>query len=147
MTPGPTPVPPEVLAAMSQPVIHHRGPDFKRVYKQILERLPQIFRTENDVLLYTASGTGALESALANLCSPGDRVVVVSHGYFGERWAEMAETYGCDLDHLRYDWGETPAAGDLASRLRELGGASAVFVTQSETSTGVVVDLRALAAA
>jgi aspartate aminotransferase-like enzyme len=147
MTPGPTPVPPEVLAAMSQPVIHHRGPDFKRVYKQVLERLPQIFRTENDVLLYTASGTGVLESAVANLCSPGDRVVVVSSGYFGERWAEMTEIYGCELDHLRYEWGETPSAEDLAARLRELGSATAVFVTQSETSTGVVADVRALAAA
>ena len=144
-TPGPTPVPPEVLAAMSQPVVHHRGPDFKPVYKRCLERLAQVFRTETEVLLYTCSGTGILEAATANLCSPGDRIVVVSAGYFGERWAAIGSEYGCDVQHLRYEWGENPSPDDLASRLQELGGATAVFVTQSETSTGVVADVRSLA--
>src|SRR5438876_793572 len=147
MTPGPTPVPPEVLAAMALPIVHHRSPDFKPIYRQCLERLKDVFRTESDVLLYTSSGTGALESAISNLCSPGERVVVVSAGYFGERWAGMADTYGCELEHLRYEWGETPSAEDLASRLAELGGATAGYVTQSETSTGVVADVRARAAA
>jgi aspartate aminotransferase-like enzyme len=146
-TPGPTPVPPEVLAAMSQPVVHHRGPDFKPVYRRCLDRLRDVFRTETEVLLFTSSGTGALEAATANLCSPGDRVVVVSAGYFGERWASIGETYGCEVDHVRYEWGENPSAGDLATRLRELGGARVVFVTQSETSTGVVSDVKALAEA
>jgi serine---pyruvate transaminase len=145
-TPGPTPVPPEVLAAMSQPIVHHRGPDFKPVYKRCLERLAQVFRTETEVLLYTSSGTGTLEAAIANLCSPGERIVVVSAGYFGERWAKIGETYGCDVDHLRYEWGENPSPEELAVRLEELGGATAVFVTQSETSTGVVADVRSLAA-
>src|SRR5207248_113427 len=110
-------------------------------------RLKDVFRTSSDVLLYTASGTGAMESAVANLCSPGDRVVVVSAGHFGERWVELAGRYGCEVDALRYEWGETPAADDLAGRLAELGGARAVFLTQSETSTGVVADVQALAAA
>jgi serine---pyruvate transaminase len=145
-TPGPTPVPPEVLAAMSQPVVHHRGPDFKQVYKRCLERLAQVFRTESEVLLYTSSGTGTLEAATANLCSPGERIVVVSAGYFGERWAAIGSAYGCEVDHLRYEWGENPFSEDLAARLKELGGATAVFVTQSETSTGVVADVRSLAA-
>jgi serine---pyruvate transaminase len=145
-TPGPTPVPPEVLAAMSQPIVHHRGPDFKPVYKRCLERLAQVFRTETEVLLYTSSGTGTLEAATANLCSPGERIVVVSAGYFGERWAKIGATYGCDVDHLRYEWGENPSPEELAVRLKELGGATAVFVTQSETSTGVVADVRSLAA-
>jgi serine---pyruvate transaminase len=145
-TPGPTPVPPEVLAAMSQPVVHHRGPDFKPVYKRCLERLAQVFRTETEVLLFTSSGTGTLEAATANLCSPGERIVVVSAGYFGERWAAIGSAYGCDVDHLRYEWGENPSPDDLAARLKELGGASTVFVTQSETSTGVVADVRSLAA-
>ena len=108
-TPGPTPVPPEVLAAMSQPVVHHRGPDFKPVYKRCLERLAQVFRTETEVLLFTCSGTGILEAATANLCSPGDRIVVVSAGYFGERWADIGSEYGCDVQHLRYEWGENPS--------------------------------------
>jgi serine---pyruvate transaminase len=145
-TPGPTPVPPEVLAAMSQPVVHHRGPDFKPVYKRCLERLAQVYRTETEVLLFTSSGTGTLEAATANLCSPGERIVVVSAGYFGERWAAIGSAYGCDVDHLRYEWGENPSPDDLAARLKELGGASTVFVTQSETSTGVVADVRSLAA-
>jgi serine---pyruvate transaminase len=147
MTPGPTPVPPEVLAAMALPIVHHRGPDFKPIYKECLERLQEVFRTKGDVLLYTASGTAGLESVISNLTSPGDRVVVVSAGYFGERWADIATVYGCAVEHLRYEWGETPKAEDLSSRLAELGGAKAVLVTQSETSTGVVSDVRAFAAA
>jgi aspartate aminotransferase-like enzyme len=146
-TPGPTPVPPEVLAATAQPIVHHRGPDFKPVYRRCLDRLAEVFRTRSEVLLYTSSGTGTLEAAIANLCSPGERIVVVSAGYFGERWAAIGESYGCEVDQLRYEWGENPSAEDLAARLAELGGATAVFVTQSETSTGVVTDVRALAAA
>jgi aspartate aminotransferase-like enzyme len=147
MTPGPTPVPPEVLAAMALPIVHHRSPDFKPIYAQCLERLKDVYRTEGDVLLYTASGTAGLESVIGNLCSPGERIVVVSAGYFGERWGEIAAAYGCEVDHLRYEWGETPSADDLAARLAELGGSTAVLVTQSETSTGVVADVRAHAAA
>lgn len=146
-TPGPTPVPPEVLAALSEPVLHHRGPDFRAVLKECLERLQRVFRTSSDVLLFTASGTGAMESAVANLCSPGNRVVVVSAGHFGERWAAIAERYGCEVVRVGYEWGESPVADDLASTLAEIGGARAVFLTQSETSTGVVADVQALAAA
>jgi serine---pyruvate transaminase len=146
-TPGPTPVPPEVLAALARPVIHHRGSDFRAVYGECLERLKDIFHTSSDVLMFTASGTGAMESAVANLCSPGQRVVVVSAGSFGERWIQLAERYGCDVVPVRYEWGETPSADDLAAALHDLSGARAVFLTQSETSTGVVADIQALAAA
>ncbi len=146
-TPGPTPVPPEVLEALSRQVVHHRGPDFRVVLKRCLDRLKAVFRTSSEVLLFTASGTGAMESAVANLCSPGNRVVVVSAGHFGERWIEIAGRYGCDVVPLRYEWGETPTAADLAAKLEEAGSARAVFLTQSETSTGVVCDVQALAAA
>jgi aspartate aminotransferase-like enzyme len=146
MTPGPTPAPPEVLAALSQPVIHHRGPDFKKLYAECLGRLRDVFRTESEVLLFGASGTGAMESAVSNLCSPGEPVLVVSAGYFGERWAALARAYGAEVDHLRYAWGEIPAPDDVAARLRERS-AAAVFLTQSETSTGVVSDLEPFAAA
>ena len=147
MTPGPTPVPPQVLAAMALPIVHHRSPDFRPTYRQVLDRLKDVYRTQTEVLLYTASGTAGLESVVANLTSPGDRVVAVSAGYFGERWADIARAYGCEVEHIAYEWGETPSAGDLAGRLAELGGASLVLVTQSETSTGVVCDVPALAAA
>ena len=146
-TPGPTPVPPEVLAALAEPIVHHRGPDYRAVFGECLERLRAVCRTSGDVLLFTCSGTGAMESAVANVCSPGDRVVVVSAGHFGERWQQLAAAYRCEVEAIAYDWGETPSADDLSSRLAELGGAKAVFLTHSETSTGVVADLQALAAA
>jgi aspartate aminotransferase-like enzyme len=88
-----------------------------------------------------------MDAAVANLCSPGDRVVVVSAGNFGERWLSLARAYGCDVVEVRYAWGEIPSADDVAERLRELGGAKAVLMTQSETSTGVVADVQAIAAA
>ncbi len=97
VTPGPTPVPPEVLAATALPMIHHRSADFRETFTRVLERLQAVYRTENDVLLFTSAGTAAMESAVANVCSPGDRVLVVSHGYFGERWATIAEGYGLDV--------------------------------------------------
>jgi aspartate aminotransferase-like enzyme len=146
-TPGPTPVPPEVLEAMSRPIIHHRSSDFRTILGRSLERLHEIYRTEGDVLLYTSSGTGGMESAVSNLTQPGDRVVVVSAGHFGERWVNIAKRFGCAVEELRYEWGEAPAAEDLARRLQELGGAKVVFTTHSETSTGVVADVQSLAAA
>jgi aspartate aminotransferase-like enzyme len=144
MTPGPTPAPPEVLAAIAQPVVHHRGPDYKKLYAECLGRLREVFRTDSEVLLFGGSGTGAMESAVANLCSPGERVLVVSAGYFGERWAKISDAYGADVDHLRYAWGEIPSPVDVVARLRERG-ATAVFLTHSETSTGVVSDLQSFA--
>jgi aspartate aminotransferase-like enzyme len=146
VTPGPTPVPPEVLAATALPMIHHRSADFRGTFASVLQRLQTVYRTTNDVLLFTSAGTAAMESAVANLCSPGDRVLVVSHGYFGERWAAIAEGYDIAVDHLRYEWGETPSPDEIGARLEELGGARAVYLTHSDTSTGVVADVQATAA-
>jgi aspartate aminotransferase-like enzyme len=146
MTPGPTPVPPEVLAAVGAPVVHHRSPDFRPIYERVLARLREVCRTESDVLLFGASGTGAFESAVANLVTPGEPHLVVSAGSFGERWVSMITAYGAEVDVLRYAWGETPEADDLRARLGERQ-AKAVWLVQSETSTGVVADVRALAAA
>ncbi|MGE5690892.1 MAG: pyridoxal-phosphate-dependent aminotransferase family protein [Pseudomonadota bacterium] len=144
-TPGPTPVPPEVLAVMAEPVIHHRGPDFKRTYERCLARLQEVFRTEHDVLLLTASGTGAFESAVANLVDPGERHLVVSAGNFGERWAEMVAAYGADLVHLRLPWGVSPSPDELREELGRAGRVKAVYLVHSETSTGVVADVEGLA--
>ena len=146
LTPGPTAVPPEVLAALAEPVLHHRGPDFKEVFARVRGRLREVFRTRNEVLVLTASGSGAFESAVANLLSPGERVLVGTWGEFGERWAKLAAAYGCEVHTLTYEWGETPSADDLAARLRETGAEVALLV-HSETSTGVVADLESLAAA
>ena len=144
-TPGPTPVPPQVLAALSEPVLHHRAPDFRIVYERALGRLQEVHRTSSEVLLFTCSGTGAFESAIVNLCSPGDRVLSVSAGYFGERWSAIARAYACDVHELKLPWGTTPTADQLAERLDELEGVRLVFLVHSETSTGVVADIRSLA--
>ena len=144
MAPGPTPVPPEVLAAGAAPVIHHRGPDFRELMLRTLARLGEVCRTENDVLLFTASGSGAFESAVVNLLSPGERVLVATAGAFGDRWCALARAYGAEVHELRYSWGETPQPDDLRLRLDE-SGAEVVVVVHSETSTGVVADVQALA--
>jgi aspartate aminotransferase-like enzyme len=132
---------------MAEPIRYHRAPAFVDVYARVLDRLRKVFQTGNDVLCFAASGTGAMESAVANIAQPGDRIVVVSAGNFGQRWVQIAQAFECDVHVVEYEWGEVPAADDLAARLQELGGARAVFLTQSETSTGVVADVRSLAAA
>jgi aspartate aminotransferase-like enzyme len=145
MTPGPTAVPPEVLHALARPVIHHRSPDFAEVFGVAEERLRAVYRTKNDVLVFTASGTGAFESAIVNLHSPGDRVLAVSQGEFGERWQKLAAVFGCDVVPLTYAWGESPTPDDVRAALAE-SGAGTVLLVHSETSTGVVCDLEPLLA-
>src|SRR5262245_11460564 len=142
-TPGPTPVPPEVLAAMAEPMVHHRGSDFRAVYERSLARLKEVFRTEAEVLLLAASGTGAMDSAAANLCAAGDRVAVVSAGAFGERWIAICEQYGLDVQRIDFEWGEAPSPDEVGAAVVE-SGAGVVFCTHSETSTGVVSDVQAL---
>ncbi len=144
--PGPTPVPPEVLAANAEPMVHHRGPDFRVVYERVLARLSEVFRTESPVLLFSASGTGAMDSAVTNVCRPGERVAVVVAGAFGERWATMCKHYGLDVARIDYQWGERPDPAEVGAAVAECG-AGVVFATQSETSTGVVCDVQALKAA
>ncbi|MGD0272496.1 MAG: alanine--glyoxylate aminotransferase family protein [Gaiellaceae bacterium] len=145
MTPGPTPVPPEVLQAMAEPIIHHRGADFRRAFVQCGERLKEVYKTSNDVIMFAASGTGGMESAVANLCAPGERVVVHSAGNFGERWVKIAKIYGLEVGHVKEEWGATPDPDKLAAELKQ-APAKVVFLTHSETSTGVVSDIEKLAA-
>ena len=145
-TPGPTPVPPEVLAAQAEPMIHHRARDYRDIYERCLTRLRDVYRTQNDVLMFTASGTGAFESAVANLTTPGDRQLVLSAGNFGERWAGMVKAFGAELVHVQLEWGETPEPDDLRAALAAAGDVRVVYLTHSETSTGVVCDIQALAA-
>jgi aspartate aminotransferase-like enzyme len=145
MTPGPTPVPPQVLLAMAEPIVHHRGADFRKAFVECEARLKQVYRTEHDVLVFAASGSGAMESAIVNLNAPGDRIVVHSAGNFGERWAKMGAAYGLDVAHLKEEWGASPDPARLAEELKA-NPARAVYLTHSETSTGVVADIEALAA-
>ncbi|MDX6515222.1 MAG: hypothetical protein QOH73_888, partial [Gaiellaceae bacterium] len=117
MTPGPTPVPPQVLLAMAEPIVHHRGSDFRKAFVECEQRLREVYRTESDVLIFAASGTGAMESAVTNLAAAGERIVVHSAGNFGERWAKIGAAYGCDVAHLKEEWGASPDPNRLAAEL------------------------------
>ena len=144
MTPGPTPVPPEVLLAQGSPFPYHRGPGYTKLLTDVTEGLKRLMRTDNDVVLFAASGTGGLESVAANLFSPGDRVVVPVAGYFGERFAGIARAFGLDVLQLDYEWGSVVPPEDVERALGE-GQAKGVLVQHSETSTGVIHDIEAIA--
>jgi serine---pyruvate transaminase len=145
LTAGPTPLPPRVSQVMAEPILYHRAPAFVEIYARVLERLPRIFATENEILCFAATGTGAMESAVANLVGPGKPAVVASAGKFGQRWAELCDAYGADTTHLEFEWGTKVDPERLDQALAELGRpARAVYVTQSETSTGVINDIQAL---
>ncbi|MFL5779937.1 MAG: pyridoxal-phosphate-dependent aminotransferase family protein [Thermoleophilaceae bacterium] len=144
MTAGPTPIPPAVSQAMAQPVLYHRAPAFVEVYARCLERLKDVFQTRGDVLVFAASGSGAMESAVANLTRPGEPALVASCGKFGERWAELAGAFGAEVIHHDAGWGNKVEPADLERVLAENDGVEVVFTTLSETSTGVVNDIQAL---
>jgi aspartate aminotransferase-like enzyme len=145
MTAGPTPLPPAVSQVMAEPILYHRSPAFIEVYARCLEGLRRVFQTRNDVLAFAASGSGAMESAVANLVRPGEPTLVASCGKFGERWAELCEAFGAELVHLDAGWGNRVDPAELDRVLSESPGVEVVFTTLSETSTGVVNDVRALA--
>jgi aspartate aminotransferase-like enzyme len=144
MTAGPTPLPPAVSQAMAQPMLYHRAPAFVEVYARVLERLRMVFQTKGEVLMFAASGSGAMESAVANLVRAGEPALVASCGKFGERWAELCDAYGAETVHWESEWGRRVDPAELERRLRENPGVEVVFTTLSETSTGVVNDIREL---
>jgi len=144
MAPGPTPVPPEVLLAQGSPLVYHRGPGYGDLLSEVTEGLQRVYRTAGDVLIFAASGTGGLESAVQNLFSPGDRVVVPVAGYFGERFAKIAAAFGLDVRRIDYEWGTAVNAEDVRAALQE-APTKAVLVQHSETSTGVIHDVEAIA--
>jgi aspartate aminotransferase-like enzyme len=147
MTAGPTPVPPAVSQAMAAPMLYHRAPAFVEVYERVLAKLPAVFETAGDVLTFAASGSGAMDSAVANLVRPGRRVLACAAGKFGERWIELCEAYGADLVRYEPGWGERLDAAEIDRLLGEHEGVEVVFATLSETSTGVVHDIQAIAEA
>ena len=147
MSPGPTPIPPEVSAAGALPIIHHRTPEFGEVFTRVNENLKRVFLTENDVFTYAASGTGAFEGALQNLFSPGDRILVVNSGNFGNRWVKMARAFGIDVVELVYDWGQKADNEEIADALATDPEIKAAVCVLSETSTGTVNDIEGFAKA
>jgi aspartate aminotransferase-like enzyme len=144
MTAGPTPLPPAVSQVMAEPMVYHRAPAFVDVYARTLGRLKEVFGAEGDVLVFASSGTGGLESAVANLVRPGEPVLVASCGKFGERWAELSDAYGGATVHFEAGWGNKVDPADLERELSEHPDVKVVFTTLSETSTGVVNDVQAL---
>lgn len=140
MIPGPTPVPPAVMAAMSRPIIGHRTDEFADMHRRIVERLQIVFQTKNDIFVLTHSGTGGMETAVANTVEPGDRVLSLVTGNFGERFAKIARAYGADVDEVQFGWGNCV---DLKTVEEKLAANSykLVLATQNETSTGVTNDI------
>ena len=145
--PGPTPCPDDVLQAMSRQMINHRGPEFAEMIERITASLQRMFETKSDVLTLTSAGTGALEAAVVNTLSPGDRALCVSIGVFGDRFADIGKTYGVDVELLSFEQGTAADPERVAAALKADGSYKAVMVTHNETSTGVTNDLQALAKA
>lgn len=144
MTPGPTQIPSEVLLASAQPIIHHRTGAYSDLFARVNDNLKYVYQTENEVISFASSGTGAMESAVVNLCSPGDAVLIASCGKFGERWRDLAEVYGLDYTYKEYEYGTAVVPEDIDRHLEAVPQTKAVFVTHSETSTGVVNDMQAI---
>jgi serine---pyruvate transaminase len=147
MTPGPTMIPPKVLEAMSRQIIHHRTKEFEAIFDGLEEDLKFVFQTKNPVLVFVSSGTGAMESSIVNLFSPGDKVLAISIGSFGDRFADIAETFGLDVQKLAVNWGEAVNVEQVKDILerdvkKEI---KAVLMTHNETSTGVTNDVEAVA--
>ncbi len=147
MSPGPTPIPPEVSAAGALPIIHHRTPEFGEVFTRVNENLKRVFLTENDVFTYAASGTGAFEAAIQNLFSPGEKVLVVNNGNFGNRWVKMSRAFGLEVTELRYDWGVKADNEEVAATIAGDPQIKAAMCVLSETSTGTVNDIEGFARA
>ena len=139
--PGPTPLPDEVLQSMTKQMINHRGAEFGKIIDDITANLKQIFQTKNDIFLLTSSGTGGLEAAIVNTLSPGDKVLSVSTGVFGDRFANIAQTYGAEVIPLRFEWGKAADPDAIRQTLHADPKITTVLVTHNETSTGVTNDL------
>src|ERR1051326_695142 len=146
MAPGPTPVPSEVLLAMARPIIHHRTPAYDALFREVRAGLKRLVQTSQDVLTPACTGTGAMEAAVANTLSAGDTVIVVNAGAFAQRWLAIAKAYGQKIIELQAPHGDTVPADRIAEALKANPETRAVLVQHSESSTGVLHDVRAYAA-
>lgn len=144
LTPGPTPLPPQVREAMAKPIIHHRTPQFQAILKETAEGLKYVFQTQGDVFIISASGTGAMEAAVVNLLSPQDTALIVQGGKFGERWTEICKSYGINTEIIDVEWGKAVSPSEIEKRLKDNPQIKAVFTTLCETSTAVTNDIEAV---
>jgi aspartate aminotransferase-like enzyme len=146
-TPGPTPVPEQALLRMAEPIIHHRKPEYIAIAARVNAGLRTVFGTARPVLTLASSGTGGVEASFVNLFSPGDKVIAINGGKFGERWVELPRAFGMEAVDARVEWGSAMSPEELAGLLRAHPDAKAVYITQSETSTGTLFDVKGLASA
>ena len=142
--PGPTPCPPEVLKAMAWQMVNHRGPEYHEMIAEVTENMKKVFQTKNDLLLLTGSGTGGPEAAVVNTMSPGDKVLSVTIGVFGDRFASIAKTFGADVVSLKVEWGKAADPDTVKKAIKDNPAIKAVMVTHNETSTGVTNDMKAI---
>ncbi|MBF0532316.1 MAG: alanine--glyoxylate aminotransferase family protein [Candidatus Omnitrophica bacterium] len=145
LTPGPTQIPADLCAALGRPIIHHRTPQFQQVLKEVQQGLQYVLGTQSDVYLLACSGTGTMEAAVCNLVSPGDKVITVEGGKFGERWTELCQVYGGDIRVVKVTWGKAAQAKQIKDLLDKEPDIKAVFVTLNETSTAVSTNIQAIA--
>src|SRR5579872_7254826 len=141
-TPGPTPLLPAAQFAMAAADLHHRTAEFRALYKKVLEQLQTFIGTEHDVVLLAASGTGAMEASVSNLTTPGDKVLVLTAGKFGERWTAITKAFGCQVDVVSAPYGETFSLDEIKAALKL--ETRVVFVQATESSTGVRHDVQAI---
>lgn len=144
LAPGPTPVPPEVLLKLALPVIHHRSPDFLPILDSVKKGLQWIYQTKNDVLILCSTGTGGMVAAVNNFFSPGEKVLVINGGKFGERWVKIAQAYGLDVIEIPVEWGYSVNVERVEEELKKNSQIKGVFIQASETSTGVYHDIEAV---
>jgi aspartate aminotransferase-like enzyme len=142
LSPGPTPIPDSVLSVAAEPIIHHRTPEFSEIFMQVTEGLKYVFQTKEDVFILTSSGSGAMETSIVNTLSPGDTVIAVNGGKFGERWGNICRAYGVNIREIVFEWGADFSKDQLAAELKANPGVKAVFTTLSETSSGAIYDIR-----
>src|SRR3972149_7601 len=135
------------MLTMARPIIHHRHPEFTEILARVTKNLQYLFQTEGEVPSLTSSGTGAMEAAVCNLHSPGDKALFVNGGKFGERWGELLRTYGVDPVEKTVEWGSSVTPEQVVEVLKKHAGIKAVYLTQSETSTGAATDVKAIAEA
>ncbi|MGI5911960.1 MAG: pyridoxal-phosphate-dependent aminotransferase family protein [Syntrophomonadaceae bacterium] len=146
LLPGPTPVPERVIRAMDKPVVNHRGPEFKEILTKVTEGVKKIYHTKHNVLIYPASGTGGLEAAVVNFVSPGDKVLAISIGAFGDRFAQIAAEFGAIVDKIDFPWGQAADSEVIRKKIRKdvNNQIKAIIVTHNETSTGVYNDIKSI---
>lgn len=146
LAPGPTAIPPEILLKMAEPILHHRNPLFEAVVAEVRENLKWLFGTKNEVLIFASSGTGAMEGAVTNMLSPGDKAICVKSGKFGDRWANICKAYGVQSVNVDIPWGDILAPAEIEEALKANPDAKAVYATATETSTGACFPIQEIAA-